>query len=133
MEANGGNFAVDDLVPTDAADFSAYLLKIREAKPDLIVINLAGNQTTNFLKQYAEFGLTIPVGGSGFDTALAWAAGKGNFVGTWPVVWHHLIDTPGSKAVVAAVTKQYNKPPENRAWRDCIALKLGAQPVHELK
>jgi len=76
MEANGGNFAGDDLVPTDATDFSAYLLKIREAKPDLVVINLAGNQITNFLKQYAEFGLTFPVGGFGFDTALAWAAGK---------------------------------------------------------
>ena len=25
----------------------------------------AGNQITNFLKQYAEFGLTIPVGGTG--------------------------------------------------------------------
>src|SRR5258708_909904 len=37
MEANGGNFAGDDLVPTDATDFSAYLLKIREAKPDLVV------------------------------------------------------------------------------------------------
>ena len=41
-----------------------------------VVINLAGNQITNFLKQYAEFGLTYPVGGFGFDTALAWAAGK---------------------------------------------------------
>src|SRR6516165_3569932 len=115
MEANGGNFAGDDLVPTDATDFSAYLLKIRDAKPDLVVINLAGNQITNFLKQYAEFGLTFPVGGFGFDTALAWAAGKGNFVGTWPVVWHHLLDTPGSKAFVAAFTKKYNKPPENQA------------------
>ena len=28
MEANGGQFAADELVPTDAADFSAYLLKI---------------------------------------------------------------------------------------------------------
>src|SRR6267142_2012383 len=73
MEANGGNFAGDDLVPTDATDFSGYLLKIREAKPDLVVINLAGNQITNFLKQYAEFGLTFPVGGFGFDTAQAWA------------------------------------------------------------
>ena len=121
MEANGGNFAGDDLVPTDATDFSAYLLKIREAKPDLVVINLAGNQITNFLKQYAEFGLTFPVGGFGFDTALAWAAGKGNFVGTWPVVWHHLIDTPGTKAFVGAFTKKYNKPPENQAWGDYIA------------
>jgi len=133
MEANGGQFAGDDLVPTDAADFSAYLLKIREAKPDLVAINLAGNQTTNFLKQYAEFGLTIPVGGFGFDTALAWAAGKGNFVGTWPVVWHHLIDTPGSKAFVAAFTKKYNKPPENQAWGDYISMKIVAQTINELK
>jgi branched-chain amino acid transport system substrate-binding protein len=120
-------------VPTDAADFSAYLLKIREAKPDLVVINLAGNQTTNFLKQYAEFGLTFPVGGFGFDTALAWAAGKGNFVGTWPVVWHHLIDTPGSKAFVAAFSKKYSKPPENQAWGDYIAMKIVAQTINELK
>ncbi len=133
MEANGGNFAGDDLVPTDAADFSAYLLKIREAKPDLVVINLAGNQITNFLKQYAEFGLKFPVGGFGFDTALAWAAGKGNFVGTWPVVWHHLIDTPGTKTFVATFTKKYSKPPENQAWGDYIATKIVAQTVNELK
>ena len=133
MEANGGQFAGDDLVPTDATDFSAYLLKIRSAKPDLVVINLAGNQITNFLKQYAEFGLTFPVGGFGFDTALAWAAGKGNFVGTWPVVWHHLLDTPGSKAFTAAFTKKYNKPPENQAWGDYIGAKIVAQAVNDLK
>ncbi|HZV20974.1 MAG TPA: ABC transporter substrate-binding protein [Hyphomicrobiales bacterium] len=133
MQANGGEFAGDDLVPTDAADFSAYLLKIRNAKPDLVVINLAGAQITNFLKQYAEFGLAFPVGGFGFDTALAWAAGKGNFVGTWPVVWHHLIDTPGSKAFVAAFTKKYGKPPENQAWGDYVATKIVAQAMAETK
>ncbi len=113
--------------------FLPISLKIREAKPDLVVINLAGNQITNFLKQYAEFGLTFPVGGFGFDTALAWAAGKGNFVGTWPVVWHHLLDTPGTKAFVAAFTKKYNKPPENQAWGDYIATKIVAQSINELK
>jgi branched-chain amino acid transport system substrate-binding protein len=133
MEGNGGKFAGDDLVPTDATDFSSYLLKIRNAKPDLVVLNLAGNQITNFLKQYAEFGLKFPVGGFGFDTALAWAAGKGNFVGTWPVVWHHLIETPGSKAFVAAFTKKYGKPPENQAWGDYMALKIMAQSMNELK
>ena len=133
MEGNGGKFAGDDLVPTDATDFSSYLLKIRNAKPDLVVLNLAGNQITNFLKQYAEFGLKFPVGGFGFDTALAWAAGKGNFVGTWPVVWHHLIETPGTKAFVAAFTKKYGKPPENQAWGDYMALKIMAQSMNELK
>lgn len=133
MESNGGQFVGDELVPTDATDFSAYLLKIRSAKPDLVVINLAGNQITNFLKQYAEFGLTFPVGGFGFDTALAWAAGKGNFVGTWPVVWHHLLDTPGSKAFTASFTKKHNKPPENQAWGDYIAAKIFAQAANDVK
>ena len=62
MAANGGEFAADELVPTDAADFSAYLLKIRNAKPDLVVSNLAGAQITNFMKQYLEYGLPFPVG-----------------------------------------------------------------------
>src|SRR5262252_8905714 len=52
-EANGGQFAADELVPTEATDFSPYLLKIRQARPDLVVSNLAGNQITNFLKQYS--------------------------------------------------------------------------------
>ena len=37
MEANGGQFAADKLVPTDATDFSALLLEIRAAKPDLVI------------------------------------------------------------------------------------------------
>ncbi len=133
MEANGGQFAADELVPTDAADFSAFLVKIRNAKPDLVVSNLAGVQITNFLKQYSEFGLDFPVAGFGFDTAVAWGAGKGNFFGTWPLVWHHLIDTPGSKAFVAAFTKKYNKPPENQAWGDYISLHILAKSINEIK
>ncbi|MEN9761848.1 MAG: hypothetical protein RI906_1674 [Pseudomonadota bacterium] len=133
MEGNGGNFAADKLVPTDLTDFSAMLIEIRNAKPDLVVSNLAGNQITNFLKQYAEFGLNFPVAGFGFDTALAWAAGADNFGGTWPVVWHHLIDTPNSKQFVANFTKKYGKPPENQAWGDYLAVKIFAQSMNELK
>lgn len=133
MAANGGEFAADKLVPTDATDFSPLLLEIRNAKPDLVISNLAGNQITNFLKQYAEFGLGFPIAGFGFDTALAWAAGKGNFSGTWPVVWHHLIDTPDSKRFVAEFTKRYNRPPENQAWGDYNAIKLTAQAMSETK
>jgi branched-chain amino acid transport system substrate-binding protein len=133
MEANGGQFAADELVPTDFSDFSTILTKIRSAKPDMVVSNLAGVQITNFLKQYSEFGLDFPVAGFGFDTAVAWGAGKGNFFGTWPLVWHHLIDTPGSKAFVAAFTKKYGKPPENQAWGDYIAMKILAQTINETK
>jgi branched-chain amino acid transport system substrate-binding protein len=133
MEANGGQFAADKLVPTDATDFSPLLLEIRSAKPDLVISNLAGNQITNFIKQYVEFGLDYPVAGFGFDTALAWAAGKGNFLGTWPLVWHHMIQTPASQKFVADFRKRYNRPPENQAWGDYNAMKLIAQAMVETK
>ena len=133
VNANGGSFVQDELVATDVTDFSPYLLKIRQAKPDLVISNLAGNQITNFIKQYAEFGLPYPTAGFGFDTAVAWGAGADNFAGTWPMIWHHDVDTPGSKAFVAAFIKKYGKPPENQAWGEYVALKAMVQAMSATK
>lgn len=133
VNANGGSFVQDELVATDATDFSPYLLKIRQAKPDLVISNLAGNQITNFIKQYAEFGLPYPIAGFGFDTAVAWGAGADNFAGTWPMIWHHDVDTPASKAFVAAFAKKYGKPPENQAWGEYVALKAVVQAIGATK
>ncbi|OYX69476.1 MAG: ABC transporter substrate-binding protein [Rhizobiales bacterium 32-66-11] len=133
IAANGGEVIADELVPTDASDFSAYMLKIRQMKPDVVISNLAGNQITNFIKQYAEFGLPFPFGGFGFDTAVAWGAGKGNFGGVWPCIWHHDVDTASSKAFVAAFVKKFGKPPENQAWGDYVATKTVARAMNETK
>ena len=133
MQQHGGQFAADELVPTDATDFSPYLLKIRQARPDVVISNLAGNQVTNFIKQYSEYGLQFPVVGFAFDTVVAWGAGKGNFSGIWPLVWHHLVDTPSSKKYVEAFTKKYNKPPDNQSWGDYFSLKIVAQSMTEMK
>ena len=130
---NGGQPAGEDLIPTELTDFSPFLLKIRQARPDIVICNLAGAQITNFLKQYSEFGLTFPVAGFGFDTALAWGAGQGNFFGTWPVVWHHQVESPSAKAFIAAFQRKYNRMPENQAWGDYVALKIVAQSMTELK
>ena len=131
--ANGGDQIGDELVATDVTDFSPYLLKIRQAKPDLVATNLAGNQVTNFVKQYAEFGLPYPVAGFNLNTADAWAAGEGNLGGIWPTVWHHELQTPGSKAFVAAFQKKHGKPPENHAWIEYVSLKIMAQAMSETK
>lgn len=133
MAANGGQFAADELVATDVADFSGYLLKIRNAKPDLVVSNLAGNQITNFMKQYMEYGLPHPVAGFGFDTAVAWGAGKGNVTGIWPLVWSHEVKTPSSQRFTDAFTKKYAKPPDNQAWGDYLSMKHLAQAISEIK
>ncbi|MBC9207598.1 ABC transporter substrate-binding protein [Roseomonas aerophila] len=130
---NGATVAGEDLVPTELTDFSPFLLKLRQARPDVVICNLAGAQITNFLKQYSEYGLRFPIAGFGFDTALAWGAGTGNFLGTWPVVWHHLVDTPSAKAFTAAFRAKAGKPPENQGWSDYTAMRVIAQSMNELK
>src|SRR5689334_19713961 len=133
FDGNGGKLIGDELVATDVTDFSPYLLKIRQARPDVVCTNLAGNQVTNLIKQYAEFGLPYPIVGFNLNTADAWAAGEGNLSGTWPTVWHHDLDTPGSKAFVQGFTTKNGKPPENHAWIEYVSLKMMAQAMNETK
>jgi len=133
IAANGGSVIGDELTATDTTDFSPFLLKIRQAKPDLVATNLGGNQVTNFVKQYSEFGLPYPVAGFNLNTADAWAAGEGNLGGIWPTVWHHELDTPGSKAFVAKFRSRHNQPPENHAWIEYVSLKIMAQAMNEAK
>ena len=130
---NGGTVIGDELVPTDLTDFSPQLLKIRQARPDLVATNLGGNQVTNFVKQYAEFGLQFPVAGFNLNTADAWAAGEGNLGGIWPTVWHHELKTPGSQAFVQKFTKKYGRIPENHAWIEYVSLMMLAQAIRETK
>jgi branched-chain amino acid transport system substrate-binding protein len=131
--ANQANLIGDELIATDVTDFSPYLLKIRQAKPDIVCSNLAGNQVTTLIKQYAEFGLPYPIVGFNLNTADAWAAGEGNLSGTWPTVWYHTLDVPASKTFVANFTKKNGKPPENHAWIEYMAFKMMAQAMNETK
>ncbi len=130
FDENGGKLIGDELVATDVTEFSPYLLKIRQAKPDIVCSNLAGNQVTNLIKQYAEFGLPYPIVGFNLNTADAWAAGEGNLSGTWPTVWYHTLDVPSSKTFVANFIKKYGKPPENHAWIEYISLYIMAQAMN---
>ena len=71
FDANQATLLGDELIATDVTDFSPYLLKVRQAKPDVVCCNLAGNQVTNLIKQYAEFGLPYPIVGFNLNTADA--------------------------------------------------------------
>jgi branched-chain amino acid transport system substrate-binding protein len=123
----------DELIATDVTDFSPYLLKVRQANPDVVCCNLAGNQVTNLVKQYAEFGFKYPLVGFNLNTADAWAAGAGNLGGTWPTVWYHTLDNPVSKKFVADFTKKHGKPPENHAWIEYISLKAMVKAISDIK
>lgn len=130
-ERNGAKVVGDDLVPTDAGDFSSYLLNIRSANPDLVVLNLAGTQQSGFFKQFTEFGFDFRLGGFDYNSILAWAAGVENFRGTWPCVWTHQVQTEGSQKFTADFVAKYGKPPENQAYSDFIAVQIIAKAIAE--
>lgn len=130
-QRHGAQIVGDDLVPTDAGDFSSYLLGIRAADPDLVVLNLAGTQQSGFFKQFTEFGFDYRLGGFDYNSILAWAAGVENFRGTWPCVWTHQVDTEGSRKFTADFTAKYGKPPENQSYSDFIAVRIVAQAIRE--
>ena len=133
FSAHDADLIGDELIATDVTDFSPYLLKVRQAKPDVVCCNLAGNQVTNLVKQYAEFGFPYPLVGFNLNTADAWAAGADNLSGTWPTVWYHTLDNPASKSFVDNFTKRNGKPPENHAWIEYVSLKMLAQAMNDTK
>lgn len=132
-EENGGSIIGDDLVPTGTTDFSSYILKIRQADPDLIYLNLAGTDQTTFLKQFNEYGLSFPLAGGVMDTAQFWAAGLENLSGNWQSLWYHGLDNPSAKRFTAAYMDRYGMPPENQAWGDYVGTRILAQAINETK
>lgn len=124
LERHGGTAVGDELIPTDASDFSSYLLAIRAAQPDIVISNLAGTQTASFFKQYAEFGMDFPLGGFDYNTSIAWAIGARDFRGTWPCVWTHQVETDGSQAYAKAFMEKYGKPSDNQAYLDYIGMRI---------
>lgn len=131
MDENGAVFVSNDMLPTDATEFSASLLKIRQQKPDLVMSNLAGNQTTNFAKQYDEFNIDIPFAGADMNMTSIWGAGKSAFRGTWPIIWTHQVQAESAKAFVQTFQKRWNKIPENQAVNDYLAIKILAEAMNK--
>lgn len=131
MDEHGAVFVSNDMIPTDATEFSSVILKIRQQKPDLVMSNLAGNQTTNFMKQYNEFGLPIPLAGADLNATSIWGAGAAGFSGVWPIIWTHQVKSPSGQKFTEAFTRRFGRPPDNQAIADYLAVKVLAQAIKE--
>ncbi|GJD48405.1 hypothetical protein OPKNFCMD_1123 [Methylobacterium crusticola] len=58
VRANGGTVAGGVRAPINTADFSSFLLQAQASGAKVVGLANAGNDTTNAIKQAAEFGLT---------------------------------------------------------------------------
>jgi len=124
LKAAGGTEVGVDEVPLNTADFSSFILKIRQAKPEVVVGGLSGGDLTTFLKQWSELGmkgkipfLEIAIG----DTDI-WGVGPDAANGTFTKLWdaYNPDNTAEEKAFAAAYLKRHGKPAADKAWMGWI-------------
>jgi branched-chain amino acid transport system substrate-binding protein len=77
LDKFGGEFIGGQRVPLGTTDFSGFLSAAKEAKPDALVVMVAGSDLINCLKQAVEFGMNKEMGimVPTTTTSIAYAAG----------------------------------------------------------
>lgn len=127
LDQAGGTELGHDKVPLGTTDFSGFILKIRQAKPDVVITALSGNELPNLLKQYADLGMadgppiTSPIVA---DTDLV-AAGQ-QASGIYGKLWHHddPNNSPSDRAFAADYKKKYGHPPAGNAFLGAVSMRL---------
>ncbi|MGI4816039.1 MAG: ABC transporter substrate-binding protein [Janthinobacterium lividum] len=105
----GGEEVGYDKLPIGTADFSSYILKIRQAAPDVVALGLAGSDLSPFLKQYAQYGMKdkIPVGSPFMSETAIWSLDKSSVTGTYTALWE--ADDPANPPSERKFAEQYKQ------------------------
>lgn len=131
LQELGGKEIGSELIPTGTMDYSSYILKVKNARPDLVFCNVAGSDQTTFLKQYNEFGISTEIAGCATDTALMWNLGLESMAGAWTISWLEDLPYELAKRFAASFRKKYGKPAENQAWNEYVTVKALALAVQQ--
>jgi len=120
LAKNGGTIVGADEVPVGTPDYSSFILKIRAAKPDVVVGGLSASDLTTFLKQWNELGMKgkIPFAEISIGNTDIWGVGPDAATGIYTMVWYYKnpANTEDDKAFVEAYMKKFNQPPPDKAW-----------------
>jgi branched-chain amino acid transport system substrate-binding protein len=118
LKASGGTIAGVDRVPVETTDLSSYILKVRQAKPDVLISGLAN--VGPILKQFQEFGMTgkITVGGPAVSDTDLWSVPREALSGIYGKTWYYNDPNNSSedKEFTATYQKEHGNPPTDRVW-----------------
>jgi branched-chain amino acid transport system substrate-binding protein len=124
LKEAGGTEVGSDEVPLNTPDFSSFILKIRQAKPDVVVGGLSAGDLTTFLKQWNELGMKgqIPFVEIAIGDTDIWGVGPEAATGTFTKLWYYKNpdNPPAEQAFAAAYEKKYGKPAADKAWMGWI-------------
>jgi branched-chain amino acid transport system substrate-binding protein len=129
LQKLGGTITGNELTPLGTTDFSAYLIKARAAKPDVLLVLPQGSDMVNCLKQVAQFGLEKQMHIAGLQQELEslGAMPPEARVGIWMFEWYwKQPGVPGVEKFVADIRNMNGgKVPTARHW-------FGYTSVHTL-
>jgi branched-chain amino acid transport system substrate-binding protein len=137
LKAIGGTEVGVDEVPLNTADFSSFILKIRQAKPDVVVGGLSAGDLSTFLKQWNELGMKgkIPFVEIAIGDTDIWAVGPEAATGIFTKMWYYKNpdNTPEEKTFAASYEKKYGKPAADKAWMGWITARSVFESIDAAK
>jgi branched-chain amino acid transport system substrate-binding protein len=121
LKQMGGTVLGNSLAPLGTTDFTSYLIKAEQSKPDVLINLCDGQDLVNSMKQAAQFGLMkkFPIGGGLSELEVLRALPKDAKQGWWTLEWWwDQPNTPHVKEWVAAYRKAHTDGtyPSARTW-----------------
>jgi branched-chain amino acid transport system substrate-binding protein len=96
VEAAGGKIIDNLLVPQNTRDFTSYLLKVQQAKPDVVATAVGGDDIKALRQQVGQLKLADKPAwiNNQQDWPDVWGAPEGLF-GVFGTTWYHKLALPG--------------------------------------
>jgi len=109
VEANGGRIVEELLVPQNTRDFSSYLLKLQQLKPNAVATAIGGDDIKALRQQVIQLNLQKSMAwiNNQQDWPDVYGLGPESIFGVFGTTWYYRLDLPGVKEFVAAYQKQF--------------------------
>jgi branched-chain amino acid transport system substrate-binding protein len=109
VEANGGKIVDELLVPQNTRDFSSYLLKMQQIKPDVVAAAVGGDDIKALRQQVVQLKMNQKPAwiNNQQDWPDVYGLGPDAIFGVFGTTWYYRLDLPGVKEFVAAYQKAY--------------------------
>ncbi|HZJ08331.1 MAG TPA: ABC transporter substrate-binding protein [Trueperaceae bacterium] len=121
----GGTIVGADRLPLGTNDYSAVLLKVAQAKPDVFLVFQAGEDAIAILTQITQFGLDkeMAVAGGLQEWENIVALPETARIGWWTFEWYYRQpDVPEVADFVERYNGLYNANPTARSWFGYVAI-----------